>query len=87
MKSKVALSILGLLSGFLLSLFFMVLVITWPLRALGLALILGFAFVVVVSRNDKPGQRWQWMAGWFILGCGLASALLAILDLVFTPLT
>ena len=85
MKLGLAPSLLGFLSGFLLSLFYLVLVLTWPLRTLGLAIILGLAFVVIVRR--EPLQRWHLIAGWFILGCGLASALLAILDLVFPPLT
>ena len=87
MKPGLVHSIVGLLSGFVLSMFFLALVITWPIRTLGLAIILGFAFVVIVSCDDKSPQRWRLMAGWFILGCGLASALLAVLDLVFPPLT
>ncbi len=87
MKSRLAQSILGLSSGFLLCLFYMALVIAWPVRALGLALVLGFAFAAIVSRRDGSPLRWQWMAGWFILGCSLAAALLALLDLVFKPLT
>ena len=87
MKFGLAPSMLGFLSGFLLSLFYLVLVLTWPLRTLGLAIILGLAFVVIVRREAQPLQRWHLIAGWFILGCGLASALLAVLDLVFPPLT
>jgi|PlaIllAssembly_1097288.scaffolds.fasta_scaffold1293452_1 hypothetical protein len=87
MKPGLVHSIVGLLSGFVLSMFFLALVITWPIRTLGLAIILVFAFVVIMRRDDKPLQRWHFIAGWFILGCGLAAALLAILELVFPPLT
>ena len=87
MKSALVHSIVGFLSGFVLSMFFLALVITWPIRTLGLAIILVFAFVVIMRRDDKPLQRWHLIAGWFILGCGLAAALLAVLDLVFPPLT
>ena len=87
MKSGLVHSMVGLVSGFVLSMFFFVLVLTWPIRTCGLAVILGFAFVVIVRCDGKSLQRWRLMAGWFILGCGLASALLAALDLAFPPLT
>jgi len=54
---------------------------------MGLATVLGFAFVVILRRNGKPIQRWHLFAAWFVLGCALAAALLAILDIVFPPLT
>ena len=87
MKFGITSSIIGLLSGFLLCLFYLALVLTWPARMLGLATVLGFAFVVILRRNGKPLQRWHLFAAWFVLGCALAAALLAILDIVFPPLT
>jgi len=54
---------------------------------LGLATVLGFAFVVTLGCNGKPLQRWHLFVAWFVLGCALAAALLAILDIVFPPLT
>ncbi len=86
MKSNVVTSILGSLSGFVLTMFFLVLVLAWPMRILGLAFILGFAFLVILRRGDKPLQRWHLLAGWFILGSGIAAAVLAVLEMAFPPL-
>ena len=60
--------------------------LAWPMRMLALAIVLGLAFVLIMSGEGKPLQGGRLIASWFILGYGLFSALFAILDMVFPPL-
>jgi methionine salvage enolase-phosphatase E1 len=87
MNSKLVHSIAGFLLGFVTSMVVEILFLSWPIQTLGLAAVIVLAFIVIVRRDDKPLQRGYLIAGWFTLGYGIFSALLAILDLVFPPLT
>lgn len=87
MKPGLAHSILGFLFGFLSSMFLSVLLLSWPLRTLGLVLVLCLAFLLTLRRSEKPVSGGYLFASWFTLGYGVFAALLAVLDLIFPPLT
>jgi hypothetical protein len=79
-------SIAGLLSGLVTGLFLYALLLAWPMRMLAMAGALGIAFVVTMRRDVQPLQRRHLIASGFILGYCLASAGMAVLDLIFPPL-
>jgi hypothetical protein len=86
LKSVISL-IAGYALGFLTSMILSLLFLSWPIRTLGSVIVLGFAFLVIVWRGDKPLQKGRLSAGGFILGYGLFVAILAFLDIIFPPLT
>ena len=77
----------GCALGFLTSMILSLLFLSWPIRTLGLVIVLGVAFLVIVWRGDKPLHKGHLSAGGFILGYGLFAAILACLDILFPPLT
>jgi hypothetical protein len=79
--------ITGFLSGFVANMFLSALLLAWPYRTIGLVLVVGLAFIVMMQQGNKPPQRWHIIASGFILGYALFSALLAALDLIFPALT
>ena len=87
MKSTLVHSLTGFLLGFVSSMVLAALLLSWPLRTLALATVLILAFVIILRSNDRPLQGGSLRASWFVLGYGLFAALLAVLDLVFPPLT
>ena len=87
MKPRLVHSITGFLLGFVSSMLLSALLLRWPLRTLGLVSVLGLAFLMTLRRDDKPLQGGSLFASWFTLGYGVFSALLAVLDLAFPPLT
>lgn len=76
----------GCALGFLASMFLSLLFLSWPIRTIWLAIVLGFAFFVIVWRGDKPFHRVYLSAGGFVLGYGLFAIILASLDIIFPPL-
>jgi hypothetical protein len=64
-----------------------VLFVHWPIRGLGLAAVLFLAFFLMNRGGDQPSKRGYLIARWFVAGYGLFSALLAVSDLIFPPLT
>jgi hypothetical protein len=87
MKRPYVISLLaGCAAGFLTSMFLSLLLLGWPIRAIWLAVVLGFAFFVIVWRGDKPFHMGYVRVGGFILGYGLFTAILAFLDIIFPPI-
>ena len=87
MNTKLGSAIRGSIPGLLIGMFLSILFLSWPMRVLQLVVVLCIACFIIILRDDKPLQRGHVIAAWFVLGYGLASAILAVLDLIFPTLT
>jgi len=80
-------AVLGLLAGFLSSLFLSALLLSWPIRTLLVAVLLGFVSIACIRPSAEPRYGWRLAGGWFALGCALGAAILVALEFLFPPLT
>ena len=87
MRSRLVYSILGLLSGLVCAFFLSALFLSWPIRTLLLAILLGLVSITSLRRAQTPRQGWGLAATWFTLGYALFAAVLVALDIVWPPLT
>lgn len=87
MGARLVYPLLGLVSGFLCSLFLSALCLSWPIRTLLLAILLGLVSVTSMRRTEAPRRGWALAGAWFTLGYALFAALLVGLEVLFPPLT
>jgi hypothetical protein len=87
MRSSFALSLAGFLAGGVIGMFFVLLFLDWPVRTLGLALVLIATALLLLWRGQTPSQGAILFAAWFSLGFALSLALISILDMIFPPIT
>jgi hypothetical protein len=85
--AKLVYPTLGLVSGFLCSFVLSALFLSWPIRFLLLAILLGLASVADMTREQSPRRGWALAATRFTLGYALFAALLVGLEILFPPLT
>jgi hypothetical protein len=88
MNRKNAISFLaGASLGFIASLAVTLLFLSKPIRSFGSAIVLGLASFVIALRGVKPLASGHMRAAGFFLGYGLGVAIIAILDIIFPPIT
>jgi hypothetical protein len=87
MNPRLVYPIIGLLSGFVASLFLSALLLGWPYRSLVLVVLLVIVSLARLGRAAEPRRGWALAGAWFTLGYALAAGLLVGLELLFPPLT
>ena len=87
MNSRFTTIFAGFLFGFVLSMIVNALLLSWTARAFGLALVLCFAFLMMLRGSEDKRARAYLLSAWFVFGYALFAIALVLLDAIFPPIT